>query len=279
MHLADGILTHPGWGIALNGLGALGLGIAVQRIEKLPADRLAWAGTLGAFVLAAQAINLPVASGVSAHAIGSGLVTLILGPAAAIVVLAAVLLIQAVLLADGGLTVLGINLLNLAIIPALCMYGVSSWFGRQSILTAVGGTLLGSLVSAGCLASLLVGGAHSPAAVTYPLLVGVQGLAGLVEGILTWFALRQLKEQAPELLRSSLASSPAESVAHPGHTDPSSMLSLDELENMSHSSRRGGGALRWAAVALVILVTLPPLASESPDALEVVVEQLHAGEN
>lgn len=265
MHLADGILTSPAWGVALNILGATGFGVAIHRLRNHRPEKLAWAGTLGAFVLAAQAINLPLVAGVSAHAIGAGLVTLVLGPSAAIVVLGAVLLIQSTLLADGGLTVLGINLLNIAVIPALCMHAVSQLWGRSSAFTAVAGTVVGSFLSSTSLAGLLVLGANSPSYITFPWLIGVQSAAGLVEGLLTWFALRRLRSAAPNLLDS------------PGDTSVA-LLSIDEQALADLSPTKSRWSLRWTAVALVLLVALPPLASQSPDALEVVVERLRVND-
>src|SRR5688572_11387882 len=105
MHLADGILSSVPLAVGLNAVGGLGLAAAVRR-ARVGAEQVAWTGTLAAFVLALQALNLPVLPGASAHAIGAGLLVLAVGPARAIVALFAVLVVQALLFADGGLTVL-----------------------------------------------------------------------------------------------------------------------------------------------------------------------------
>ena len=258
MHLADGILTQPGVSLAANLVGIGGvLVLALRRIDTLPPARLAWAGTLGAFIVAAQTINLPVAPGVSAHAIGASLVTLLVGPALGIVVLSAVLLIQTLLLADGGLTVLGINMLNIAILPSLTVAGAARLFGRDSAAAAIGGTALGSLIAAGSLAALLVFGAGAPVHITVPLLLGVQTAAGVVEGIMTWFAVRALRRQASHLLGEA----------------PRRLQTLDDEADalLQHKP-----AFRWAAVAVCLLLALLPLATSSPDALEVVMQRLSA---
>ncbi len=257
MHLADGLLTQPAVSVSANLVGMAGLGVALHRIGALPSARLPWAGTLGAFVLAAQAINLPLAPGVSAHAIGASLVTLLLGPALAIAVLSAVLLVQALLFADGGLTVIGINVLNIAVIPVLSMAIAGRVFGRGSAAGAVLGTAVGSVLAATSLSGLLVVGAGAPAAITVPWLVGVQAVAGVVEGCVTWLAVRALRRQASHLLAER----------------PIASRTLDDEVD---ALLRPRAAARWGTIAVCLLLALLPLASNSPDALEVVVRRLSA---
>lgn len=268
MHLADGILSsHPELGLALNFLGVAGTGLALREVRHESPARLAWAGTLGAFVLAAQAINLPIASGASAHAIGAGLVTLLLGPSLAIAVLASVLVLQAILLADGGLTVIGINLLNIAILPTLATYAASRVLANRGAATAIVGTVFGAFLASMSLAATLVVCANAPAQWTMTWLVGLQCAAGAVEGVLTWIAVRHLKRQAPGLIGSVQGAS------------ANRLVALDDNSGAVDSAARSSSPLRWAALALLLLVALPPLASSSPDALEVVVNTLQLDDN
>ncbi|HMR77969.1 MAG TPA: energy-coupling factor ABC transporter permease, partial [Polyangiaceae bacterium] len=98
MHLPDGIVSSPAIlvGAALVSAGVVSA--SVTRVAKSDrAQQLAWTGTLAAFALAVQAVNVPAAPGVSAHALGASLLTLLLGPASAVLALATVVLLQALL--------------------------------------------------------------------------------------------------------------------------------------------------------------------------------------
>jgi cobalt/nickel transport system permease protein len=252
VHLLDGVVTEPAIGLALSAAGVVSVSLSLRQIHRRPDPPLAWAGTLGAFVLAAQAINVPVLGmGVSAHAIGSGLLTLVLGPALAIATLATVVVVQA-LFGDGGYTALAINWLHIAVIPALSMYAAVTLLGRRSRVAAVLGTFGGSLLGAASLSALLVLGAGAEWRLTVPLLLGVQGVAGLAEGLVTAAAVERLFRTAPRLLSSAAA---------PG-------------DDATGNASRVRPSYRWAALGVGVLIALLPLASRSPDALERVVEHL-----
>ncbi len=263
MHLADGILDQPGLVVALDVAGAGAVAVALRRAFDAGSRDVAWTGTLAAFVLAAQAINVPLVPGASAHAIGTALLVLCLGPARAVVAITAVLLVQALLLGDGGLTVIGLNVLDMAVLPAIVTYGLSRMLGRSPrglALTGFLGAWLGTTLGASLLASMLVIGAGAPVKMTFAWLVGVQALAGIAEGVLTAVAVRELARRAPRLLGigSTLAGVPR---------------SLDDVGTEPATPHRGA---RWAAAALVIAVILVPFASGTPDALAVVLRHLHA---
>ena len=257
MHLADGIVSEPTLVVGLSLAGAGAVGAAIERSRGTDARALAWMGTLSAFVLAAQAINVPLAFGVSTHAIGAGLLTLTLGPARSIVAMTAVLTVQALLLADGGLTALGINALNLAVLPALAVHGCRRLLGESRsglMAAALLGTTVGNVAGAAGLAAVLVFAAGLPAGWTFAWLVGAQAASGLIEGVLTAIAVGQLVDRAPALTRWA-----------PGPR------ALGDAE--APKPRRAVGALVWAAVATGLLIAALPLSSDDPDPLERVVEQ------
>jgi len=259
VHLADGILRATPLVVGLDVLGAAALGIALERSLCDRARYAAWTGTLAAFVLAAQALNLPLLPGASAHVVGAALLTLALGPARAIVALSAVLVVQALLLADGGVTVLGINLLNLAVLPALATELARRLCGesaRGRVVAAVAGTLLGNVAGACSLAATLVAGAGAPAKLTFGWLVGVQAVAGLAEGILTALVVKHLLGRAPALLGAPAMQMPR---------------ALDD-EPLPRARTRW----RALAIAIVAAIALVPLASATPDALELVLGRIGA---
>lgn len=115
MHIPDGFLTAPLWG----GLGAASMAsiAVVARSTRLSVEesRIPLMGVMGAFVFAAQMVNFPVGVGASGHLVGGALLAVTLGPAAASIVLTAVLAIQALVFQDGGLLALGANVFNMAI--------------------------------------------------------------------------------------------------------------------------------------------------------------------
>jgi len=259
VHLADGILHATPLVIGLDVLGAAALGVALERSLCDRARYAAWTGTLAAFVLAAQALNLPLLPGASAHVVGTALLTLALGPARAIVALAAVLVVQALLLADGGITVLGINLLNLAVLPALSTdlaRRVCGESARGRIVAAVAGALAGNVAGACSLAGILVVGAGAPAKITFAWLVGVQALAGLAEGILTALVVRHLLGRAPALLRAPARPMPR---------------ALDDEPAVVPRAR-----WRALAIAIVAAIAIVPFVTATPDALELVLVRIGA---
>jgi cobalt/nickel transport system permease protein len=150
------------------------------------------------------------------------------------------------MLGDGGLTVLGINVLNIAVVPALAVHACRLAFGesaRGRMAAAFVGTVLGNTLAALALARVLVVGAGADAAWTYGLLGGVQTLAGCAEGVLTALAVRWLDGRAPALLAGEARreNAPAPSALRP--------------------------AVTILALATVVAALLP-LASSAPDALE-----------
>lgn len=259
MHLADGVLSSVPVAVSLNLCGALSAALVGSRSRGL-GERVAWTGTLAAFVLAVQALNLPLLPGASAHAMGAGLLTLALGPAPAILAMLGVLAVQALLLADGGISVLGINVLNMAVIPVLTVQLCRRLFGtsrRGLMAAAVVGTTLGSTAGAASLTLALVYGAGAPLSLTASWLIGVQTLAGLAEGTLTALVVRHLYGRAPGLITREAEAA---------------RLSLDasRLDPSSSDTR----PLKVAACAIVVVLALLPLASSNPDALELVLDRL-----
>ncbi len=119
MHLGDGAIT-PECAALTMGAAGIGLGAAVVslRREGLSRQKLALAAGLGSLVFAAQAINVPVLPGTSAHLVGGVLLAWTLGPALGAWTMALILALQALVLGDGGLAALGANVLNMALLPA-----------------------------------------------------------------------------------------------------------------------------------------------------------------
>ena len=121
MHIPDGFIG-PGVS-AVAGVTAIGgFGVALRRTRTYLSDRLVpMAALVAAFVFAAQLINFPVLPGLSGHLLGGVLAAVLVGPWAGYIVISLVLVVQA-MMADGGLTALGLNIVNMALIGAVGGY-------------------------------------------------------------------------------------------------------------------------------------------------------------
>lgn len=150
MHLPDHLLSEPVCMATAAGAAAL-LGSAALRLgEPARGGRAPLAAALGGGIFAAQMLNFPVGDGASVHLLGSAAAAALLGPSSAMLVLAAVVAVQALVFGDGGAMALGANLLNMAlaapIVASAVMAGTrakrhpllaSAAAGAASVLAAV----------------------------------------------------------------------------------------------------------------------------------------------
>ncbi len=119
MHIPDGFLDVPVSLLTYVISGAV-LTLAVVKSRADLDDKTApLAGLTAVFIFAAQMINFPVASGTSGHLLGGALAAVLVGPWVGMLVVTVVLVVQALLFADGGLTALGANVLNMAIVATV----------------------------------------------------------------------------------------------------------------------------------------------------------------
>jgi len=122
MHIPDGFIDLP-VSLAFIGVSAVGVGVALKGAKKELSDKTApLAGLATVFIFAAQMINFPVAAGTSGHLMGGALAAILIGPYAAVLSITIVLLMQALLFADGGLTAIGLNVFNLSIVGVIAGY-------------------------------------------------------------------------------------------------------------------------------------------------------------
>src|SRR5437899_12228386 len=131
MHIPDGFLSTPVWA-TLDLAAAPAVGYFARRAQGLEQSKVPLLGVMGAFLFAAQMINFPVGVGTSGHLVGGALLACTLGPAAASVVMCAILAIQALVFQDGGILALGANVFNMAIAGVLAGYLPYHLWGRGS---------------------------------------------------------------------------------------------------------------------------------------------------
>ena len=123
MHIPDGFIDLP-TSAAFAGASALAVAGAVKGARKQLSEQSApLAGLTAVFIFAVQMLNFPVAAGTSGHLIGAALAMVLVGPYAATLALVVVLIIQAFLFADGGLTALGLSIFNMAVISVWVSFG------------------------------------------------------------------------------------------------------------------------------------------------------------
>jgi cobalamin biosynthesis protein CbiM len=123
MHIPDGFIDLK-TSAAVAAAGVVGVGAALKGAkEQLTEKSAPLAGLTAVFVFAVQMLNFPVAAGTSGHLLGGALAAVLVGPYAATLAITVVLIIQAFLFADGGLTALGLNLFNMSIIGVWAGYG------------------------------------------------------------------------------------------------------------------------------------------------------------
>ena len=211
MHIPDGFLDAKT--LALTGaLSAGGLAVAARQVNRtLPRNKIPLMGLGAAFVFAAQMLNFPVAGGTSGHLLGGVLAAVLLGPGAAAVVIACVLLVQALLFSDGGVLALGANIFNMAFIGAMVGYTIYSAVFR--FLPGLRGRIAAVFFAAWCstvLASLTCAGELAlsgtlAAAVVFPAMLGTHALIGIGEGLITSLVILTIARTRPDLLEQETA--------------------------------------------------------------------------
>ena len=209
MHMSDGLVNAPT--AALFALVAvLGLAIAVRRARTDLDDRTApMAGLVTAFVFAVQMINFPILPGASGHLLGGALVAILVGPWVGTLCIAIVLVVQALLFADGGLTALGTNITNMALIGVFVGYAVALALrplARRSRAGLLGTAFLAAFVgtvvaSLGFVLEYAIGGAGATSLGTVStLMVGLHALIGIGEGIITAATVGAVAAIRPDLV-------------------------------------------------------------------------------
>jgi cobalt/nickel transport system permease protein len=213
MHIPDGFLaTEVAAACAVPAVAAVGYGLRRANVD-LDDRRVPLLGVTAAFVFAAQMLNFPVAGGTSGHFLGAALAAVLLGPWLACLVLAVVLAVQAFLFADGGITALGANVLNMGVIGGLLvgglMYAARAVVGRsRAALLAIAGAGAWLAVMAGAAATALqlaISGTVSFATVM-PAMLGVHIVIGIGEAVITVAAVSAILASRPDLVAGPVPS-------------------------------------------------------------------------
>ena len=116
MHVPDGFFDVA-TSVATGAVAAAGVAVALRRARYELDDRTApMAGLVATFVFAGQMMNFPVGAGTSGHLLGGALAAVLAGPWTAVLCISVVLFVQALFMADGGITALGTNITLMALV-------------------------------------------------------------------------------------------------------------------------------------------------------------------
>jgi cobalt/nickel transport system permease protein len=258
VHAPDGFL-NVATAVAAGAVSTGTLGVALRRIKATLKDKqVPLAGVAAAFVFAAQMVNFPVAAGTTGHLLGGALAAILLGPTVGAVVVGIVVVVQALAFADGGLTALGYNVLNMAIVTSFGGWALFLGFRKMMPRSATGVSAAAGLAAAGSvvLASMAFSiewlfGATAPVPfdTVFGAMVGVHLLIGVGEGVITAMAVGAVLAARPDLVFGA------------GHLD------ADQLRDRRSVGTRTflvGGLL----IAVLFATVVSQFAADSPDGLE-----------
>jgi cobalt/nickel transport system permease protein len=209
MHMSDGLINAP-VSLIFGAVAVVGMAVAMVGARRDLDDRTApMAGLVAAFVFATQMINFPILPGVSGHLLGGALAAILVGPGVGALCVGIVLTVQALVFADGGLTALGANITNMAMIGVAAGFLVALALrplvtrGKAGLVTvafvaAFANTVIASL---GFVLQFALGGdaAFSLGGVTGTV-VGLHCLIGIGEGVITALTVGAVASARPDLV-------------------------------------------------------------------------------
>jgi cobalt/nickel transport system permease protein len=226
------------------------LSVAISRTNKsLGEKQVPLMGVMAAFIFAAQMINFPVIGGTSGHLLGGVLAAITLGPWAGMLVMTAVIAVQALLFQDGGLLVMGANIMNMGLVTVAIGYGLYRGVsgGNRTLKLSVAGVAAWLSVMAGALFTSLelwLSG-YAKLQIVIPAMLSIHALIGMGEALITVAALAFILQSRPDLLGEN-----------------------------SESAKGGRGWVVAGVLMSIFVVLLSPLASSDPDGLERVASDL-----
>ncbi len=212
MHIPDGLMDPvvwaAGWLIAL-----VVIGLVLWRFGKKIDERtMPTMAILAAGIFVAQMLNFPIGGGTTGHLIGAALATVLLGPWAAMLIITVILIVQGLVFGDGGITALGLNIFNMAIVAPLVTSGILKLFGERYRLVGMPIAAWASVFVAAtaCAVQLsisysLSGGAYGiDGVLAFPSMMGFHLLIGIGEAAITSGVVLFLAKVSPGMLKAPL---------------------------------------------------------------------------
>lgn len=212
MHVPDGFLDAP-TSVATGVVAAAAVAVSLRGARRELDDRTApMAGLVATFVFAAQMINFPVGAGTSGHLMGGALAAVLAGPWTAVLCLSVVLLVQGLLMADGGITALGTNITLIGIVTVAVGWAVFVLLRRvlpRSLSSVAPAAAVGAFVSVPVAALVFTGlfavGGNAPVDLgsVAAAMVGWHTLIGLGEAVVTGLVVGSVVAARPDLVHGA----------------------------------------------------------------------------
>jgi|HigsolmetaAR203D_1030402.scaffolds.fasta_scaffold01116_16 cobalt/nickel transport system permease protein len=207
MHIPDGYLSVQVC-LTTTAAGAAAAAYALRRTRmELTSSQAPAAALTGAFIFAAQMLNFPIAGATSGHFLGAALAAMLFGPWAAAIIMSTVLIIQAVLFHDGGITALGANILCTAFIGSFVGHGVHQALlrllgARLRAVSAFAASWVSIVAASGGVALLLALSGAAPFGAVLPAMFGWHALIGIGEGLIAMAVVQYLTERSGSLAKA-----------------------------------------------------------------------------
>lgn len=212
MHVPDGFFDAP-TSVATGVVAAAGVGVALRKARAELDDRTApMAGLVAAFVFAGQMINFPVGAGTSGHLLGGALAAVLVGPWTGALCISVVLLVQALFMADGGVTALGTNVTLMALVGCFVGYAVfrlvAAVLPRRTASVAPAAAIgaFASVPAAAAVFTLLyVIGGRTPvdSGLVLTTMLGWHTVIGIGEAVVTGLVIASVVAARPDLVRGA----------------------------------------------------------------------------
>jgi cobalt/nickel transport system permease protein len=212
VHVPDGFLDAP-TSVGTAVVAVAGVGLALRGARRELDDRTApLAGLVALFVFATQMLNFPIGAGTSGHLLGGALAAVLVGPSTATLAITVVLLVQATLMGDGGITALGTNITLMGLVGVwvgwLVFVAVRRVLPRrpQMVVPAAAVAALVSVPSAAFGFSVLFdlgGTTHVPFSTVVTAMVGVHVVIGVGEAAITALAVASIVAVRPDLVHGA----------------------------------------------------------------------------
>ncbi|MBC7107259.1 MAG: energy-coupling factor ABC transporter permease [Methanomassiliicoccales archaeon] len=210
MHIPDGLMAPEilaiGWMIALAVIA-----FSVFKVnKKIDEKTVPLMAILAAGIFVAQMLNFPIFGGTTGHLVGAALAAVLVGPYAAVIILTVILVIQCFVFGDGGLTALGLNLTNMAVIGTFVAWGTYKLFPEKLEKVGVVAAAWASVFVAAFACALELAASFSissgaygiEAAISLPSMLGYHAVIGIGEGIITGAIFLYLTKVAPEIIKT-----------------------------------------------------------------------------
>lgn len=209
MHVPDGFLNAP-TSVATGAVAVAGVALALRGARRELDDRTApMAGLVATFVFAAQMINFPVGAGTSGHLLGGALAAVLVGPWSAVLCISVVLMVQALFMADGGITAIGTNITLMALVGVgvgWCVFVVARRLLPRRTSSVVPAAVIAALLSvpfaATVFAALFVVGGTAPVdgGKVFAAMVGWHVVIGIGEAVITGLVVASVVATRPDLV-------------------------------------------------------------------------------